>query len=558
VWNENDITHIAWDDQYMLGISQNRFDFYYNAHGVIDMDNILKITTNFPMGWTATVWADQAGTIPVPNNWLSISPASGAGGAQPDETHVLTTTHAGDVTRTAYIHIKAGRLSLVVTVSQIPSVFNIPKAGTPPVGVTPYLGAFWRATETGERIIRFPDVYNADVSNRGPWRVSVAWYDAKWEPIYGDGIVFSKDMLTTASLNSRGISFSSNMTPQSAENYKIKNGSAFVSGVVDASNTDIMFRIGLQRNFTAWHDNNNPARYAVVLLTYGTPAKEQKIFIRQGEGADYLMYNEAINSGGFSHSGSSKRPAAVKFSPYNLKDPNGGTPTAVTTAPSGIGYQGGGFVDYPTKAGYYFRFNYNTQAFAPHSPHSNISGWNDTQDGVEYWSSNQNVTETCPDGYHRPTDGSTSSHVPSGANNVNNSEFRQSLWLNPQTGDAKSSLDNSFWGYYADGWFDRRVLGQVLSGADYANSAVAVGTADIAYQGRLFFNPNTHASLFFPSNGYRMYAYGNMAYPGTNAYYWTSSSISASSAWMFYMGASATSMRSTTRTYGFMLRCAKY
>ena len=109
VWDQGEIRHIFFDDHYMLGVSHD---------SLTDADSVLKVATDYPSGWRATVWADVAGTTPAP--WLHITPALGAGGAQPDEITLLRDAHTGPQPRTAYIHIKAGRLSCTVKVVQEP------------------------------------------------------------------------------------------------------------------------------------------------------------------------------------------------------------------------------------------------------------------------------------------------------------------------------------------------------------------------------------------------------------------------------------------------------
>ena len=114
-WDMGQIHYITFDDHYMLGVSHKRYELSYEAHSIADTDNILKATTDYPGGWTATVCADMAGTIP--SSWLNITPYLGAGGAQPDDVHLLTAPNTG-LERTAYIHFKAGRLTNIIAVTQ--------------------------------------------------------------------------------------------------------------------------------------------------------------------------------------------------------------------------------------------------------------------------------------------------------------------------------------------------------------------------------------------------------------------------------------------------------
>ena len=124
VWDDGDIRYIVFDDQYMLGVSERYMELSAEAHSLSATDNLLKVATDYPYGWTATVWADKAGTIPVPNDatsgqpWLSVTPTSGTGNPQPDEMHLLAAANSTDHERTAYIHATAGRLTYIVTVVQ--------------------------------------------------------------------------------------------------------------------------------------------------------------------------------------------------------------------------------------------------------------------------------------------------------------------------------------------------------------------------------------------------------------------------------------------------------
>ena len=139
-----------------------------------------------------------------------------------------------------------------------------------------------------------------------------------------------------------------------------------------------------------------------------------------------------------------------------------------------------------------------------------------------------------------------------GVGNVASSEIRQSLWLNPQAGVSNSNIDNSVWGYYADGFFDRRQI---------SNNKVSATTNDVAYIGNLFYNTNTNASLFFPAAGNRKYASdntaGNLQFAGNNGYYWTSSTGNSNSSWFLTVSSSVVSMSYQVRAFGMVIRCVK-
>jgi ABC-type cobalt transport system substrate-binding protein len=114
-WDENDIHYIAFNNQYMLGVSEMDFFLTGYAHSAFSIDNILKVNTDYPPGWTATVWENEAGTIP--SSWLSLSATLGAGGAQSDEIHLIAGAN-NSAERTAYIHFTAGTLICKVKVVQ--------------------------------------------------------------------------------------------------------------------------------------------------------------------------------------------------------------------------------------------------------------------------------------------------------------------------------------------------------------------------------------------------------------------------------------------------------
>jgi hypothetical protein len=115
VWDDGEIRDIVFNGQYMLGVNQSKF--VLNAEAT-SSDNILKITTDYPDGWTAEVCTDEAGKIPMTNGWLKLSNNSGAGGAQPDNVTLRAEVNKSSK-RTAYIRIHAGILHHTVTVTQM-------------------------------------------------------------------------------------------------------------------------------------------------------------------------------------------------------------------------------------------------------------------------------------------------------------------------------------------------------------------------------------------------------------------------------------------------------
>jgi hypothetical protein len=459
-----------------------------------------------------------------------------------------------------------------VTVTQefdFGSVIDVP-AGDPRRLEPTYVGAFWRANQTGERIIRIP-VGTAPVENFGPWTATVAWLDPRWNA--GD-IVLDDDQLTTAQLNARNISFTSEVAPynnpSSAESHLLAGNATSVSGTV-ALGGNIIFRIGLKSTYTA--TEQYPARYAVVTLTYGIPAVTQKIYLRQGEDPDFLMrYTDPINvsfaSGSYVMP---NRPAAAKFSPYNLTAPGGAFDAAVPL-------RGAAFTEFPTQAGAFFQWASSNQTRFAWAPTGAVTGtWGSPVIAANtFWSPPATdpqslIHETCPRIYtlstgllasfKRPNDGSesvvvsnvTDASATQSNNNIINSEMRQSLYLNPRTARERvaysSAGSNMAWGYYADGFFDRRTI--------TGNSTVS-SSGNVAYRGVLFFNPasDSQASLFFPVPGDRTGG-GTLQSTGISGFYWSSSSIAITGSWQMDLSNIEVYQYDNGRGIGYSIRCVR-
>ena len=245
------------------------------------------------------------------------------------------------------------------------------------------------------------------------------------------------------------------------------------------------------------------------------------------------------------------RPYARKFTSRNLTatnlnaqvDRNDGT-----TFPS---VNLSKFTDYPTQGGAYFQWANNTNkrfAWDCSTPEANIYGWTTTTTSIGVWNSSGAEHESCPPGYHRPNDGSITANQTSVSVSV--SEFRQSLILAPKggTSPANHGTANSVWGYYADGFFDRRqITGNTSLNTNPgafpdAFSTVAANTDEAAYVGRLLFNSiagsnHYNASIFFPAAGSRSASFGTTYLQGRNGIYWSSSTGNGSNGWeMEFLG----------------------
>jgi len=449
-------------------------------------------------------------TLSVPSSatWLKLTlDPLGAGasssvlGTGSQTVYMVTTVNSSSDLRLAELYLNNDPTDITTIVVQDNEEGS---PGTPPAGVLTYSGAFWRASEVGERIIRIPVGSNSTTQsgNWGPWSAALMWHDSKWHPVMGDGVLLSTDMLDVLSLSMRGVSFSGPLTPQSAEGSlsRVYGFSSVVNGTAD-SGDHITFRIGLQQPFTTWHETGNPARYAIVLLFYGTPLKVQKIFLRQGEGPD------AIGGAG----------GSVRWSVYNLTGANGTTPMDNQSA----------FTDFPSQAGYYKQFSTATTLYAP------IGSFTVNTEVLT------SMAAICPDGYKIPNSDGSAVYGPAN-----------------EMGALLETGTRNFWGYYADGFFDRRQVVGSVTGAQL--STVNATTLDIAYVGRLYYNIATNASLFLPGAGSRMII-GNPANAGSASTYWSQTPIggeSGTNSWTINSSASLVGYQmSTNRAAAYAVRC---
>jgi hypothetical protein len=229
------------------------------------------------------------------------------------------------------------------------------------------------------------------------------------------------------------------------------------AGGILSGSGNIWFRVGMKSTLPP----GQAPRYGLITIARGGGVA--LFFVRQGEEADYIY-------GPTSDGRTGGRPNAAKFSPYNLTDLQGrfnadGVP---------LGKNGGGFVDYPSKTGYFFKFS-DSRAFYPDN---SIPGTKLTTSRTAAWS---NDNEPCPPGYHTPT----------------NPQFVESYFLNKPantvfSGDANTTF---VWGRLADGYFDQHA----------SSGAREYGTGtNRATEGLLIYNDYNNACVFFPMAGKRI------------------------------------------------------
>jgi hypothetical protein len=391
--------------------------------------------------------------------------------------------------------------------------------GAEPLSIIPvYVGAFWQNSRIGERLIRItrPTTGTIDRAD-GAWTATVVdgtgWI--RLDTYQHDGSA-NLWQLTDPAIDGNDPYF--DVSP------RLVGGNAIsVSGVMNASTPQIYFRIGL----TGTQPVGSTPRYGMVLITYKDHRYSQRIFIRQGEEADFVMRqgDPMIYNGSVGGAFPENRARALRFSPYNLSvplgyvDPNSVITNASPVYSAGLPLNGGVFTEYPSQAGYMFFYNYNRQAFAPHSTYA-ISGIGGLSSSLSLWNPAQ--TETCPPGYRRPKNNPNNTTTLDPDWFPANSELIQSLTQFYLTPDYGTFWDNTVVGYYADGFFDRRQIVTSADGVDY--SAVSIGNNKVAFRGRLMFNPFNNAAIFLPFTGFIPATPGGVfTNRGGGADYWTSS-----------------------------------
>jgi uncharacterized repeat protein (TIGR02543 family) len=216
---------------------------------------------------------------------------------------------------------------------------------TPLASPFTYVGAFWKDSQRGERLIRIP------VGN-------VAGNLGGWSAIVVDGDFIKMDLLNTTDTyvtwaTPDNASIANMNVPVNDDAHQVSGTATAVSGTV-AANEYIYFRIGLTST------NIGAPRYGRILLSYNDNTKFQFLYIRQGEKEDFVFTTSDT------YGSNVPRLLAKKFSPYNLTaaDLTNGSPYYKDIASGSKGI----FVDYPTKAGAFFQWASTTHPLRAYHP----------------------------------------------------------------------------------------------------------------------------------------------------------------------------------------------
>ena len=166
VWDEAAIGNIEFDGQFMLAVSQGKFDFTKSAYNANSEGNIVKITTDYKsndstvQGWKVASIVDSNGN-PI-TDWLTTSVSNGDAGVTTNMQIFVTENNSGQQ-RKGYINISAGRLTYVIEVNQ---------------SLVPPLSLFIKNTVSGEEINEL--IFISQSANVVP---DAQQFTASWMPI---------------------------------------------------------------------------------------------------------------------------------------------------------------------------------------------------------------------------------------------------------------------------------------------------------------------------------------------------------------------------------------
>lgn len=116
-WNEADLDDSEMEDLpglYQFTVSQSTKTLSCSTYDTGSTGNDFTVFTSVSKGWSVEKYTDDAGN---PITWLSLSPASGAGGVTV-QTRFIIEEGNGGADRKAKVYLKSGRLSYVVNVTQ--------------------------------------------------------------------------------------------------------------------------------------------------------------------------------------------------------------------------------------------------------------------------------------------------------------------------------------------------------------------------------------------------------------------------------------------------------
>ncbi len=253
--------------QYNLVTDRSEILFRAEGH-----NERMSVWTDYPADWTIDPAETNFGDGG--NGWFTVSPLTGPTGSTTLATVTAQANGSGKVRSGSFV-IRAGNLLRTIVVTQLPAAGDI--EDTTQGKATMYVGAFWKASQYGERLIRVDRTKVNPVEGfDGPWAAYVIEGD--------DWIVLDTEQSKDDGVGTDTPEDNGNDTGFDAT-YRVGGYHKSVSGTMGADEGagDIYFRVGLNGPYTPTADR--PVRYGMILLAYtngGVPAY-QRIWVRQGE-----------------------------------------------------------------------------------------------------------------------------------------------------------------------------------------------------------------------------------------------------------------------------------
>ncbi len=118
-WNDAKFTQFIFDGQYMLGLSQGEFIFSREERDDNSGDNTLSVITDHPDGWSLKITDTEGKELPDNNKWLTTNVTESTNPKTGDDIKLRLKPNETGSSRTAIVHVKAGRLDYKVKVTQL-------------------------------------------------------------------------------------------------------------------------------------------------------------------------------------------------------------------------------------------------------------------------------------------------------------------------------------------------------------------------------------------------------------------------------------------------------
>jgi hypothetical protein len=118
-WDDGKFTQFAVDGQYMIGLSQGEFIFSREERDDNSGDNTLSVITDTPGGWSLQITDTEGKELPDDNKWLTTNVTESTNPKTGDDIKLRLKPNETGSSRTAIVHVKAGRLDYKVKVTQL-------------------------------------------------------------------------------------------------------------------------------------------------------------------------------------------------------------------------------------------------------------------------------------------------------------------------------------------------------------------------------------------------------------------------------------------------------